>query len=256
VVKFLKKIRHYFSQFLFDPVIVLYKLRALPDFISNFRKYRKANKVQSFRPHLSDMYFTTYEKHMPAGVMRGHYFFQDIWAAQKVYDKRPFEHVDVASRIDGFIAHIVPFTKVKYVDIRKMDSTIANLSFVEGSLISLPFEDNSIRSLSCLHVIEHIGLGRYGDPIDPEGYIKAAKELSRVLAPGGTLFLGTPVGKEKVCYDAHRIFAVSTILEAFKELTLTEFSLIDDSGTGIIHSAKFDLADKCEYGCGLFEFKK
>lgn len=214
------------------------------------------NLTGRFRPSWKDLYFTTYEKHMPAGNMRGHYFFQDIWAAAKIYQKLPGEHVDVASRIDGFIAHILPFVQVKYVDIRKMESALTNLSFVEGSILSLPFADDSVNSLSCLHVIEHIGLGRYGDPIDPEGYQKAAAELVRVLKPGGSFYLGTPVGKEKICFDAHRIFSVNTLLNLFKELDLVEFSLISDKGDGIIENAGFELASQCNYGCGLFEFTK
>ena len=193
---------------------------------------------------------------MPAGIMQGHYFFQDIWAAEKVFQKKPQLHIDIASRIDGFVAHLLPFCKVEYVDIRKMDSTLSNLVFKEGSILQLPYPDNSVTSLSCLHVIEHIGLGRYGDPIDPEGFAKAAAELVRVLAPGGYLYFGTPIGEEKLYFDAHRVFAVETILQLFQGLVLEEFSLINDRAREIIPNASYADANNCKYGCGLFAFTK
>ncbi len=193
---------------------------------------------------------------MPAGIMQGHYFFQDIWAAEKVFQKKPQLHIDIASRIDGFVAHLLPFCKVEYVDIRKMDSTLSNLVFKEGSILQLPYPDNSVTSLSCLHVIEHIGLGRYGDPIDPEGFAKAAAELVRVLAPGGHLYFGTPIGEEKLYFDAHRVFAVETILQLFQGLVLEEFSLINDRAREIIPNASYADANNCKYGCGLFAFTK
>jgi SAM-dependent methyltransferase len=120
----------------------------------------------------------------------------------------------------------------------------------------MPFKDGSIASLSSLHVIEHVGLGRYGDPVDPAGYLKAAAELSRVLAPGGRLLLSTPIGHERTCFDAHRVFDPQTVIQAFGNLALIEFSLIDDEGRRIIADATFDHARRCEYGCGLFVFQK
>jgi len=219
-----------FSYLFFDPYFLINKWRALPVFIKNIYIYNKDAKKNKFQIDFSNLYCVTYEKFESAGIMKGHYFFQDIWAASRVYENKPSLHIDIASRIDGFIAHIIPFTKVKYVDIREIESTLKNLEFVKGSIVDLPFEENSILSLSCLHVIEHIGLGRYGDKIDVFGYEKAAKELSRVLAPGGNLYLGTPIGQERLCFDAHRVFSVKTILEIFSNLDLLEFSVIDDKG--------------------------
>jgi SAM-dependent methyltransferase len=164
--------------------------------------------------------------------------------------------VDVASRLDGFVAHLLPFCHVTYVDLRPLTGTAPGLTFQQGSILDLPFAENSIISLSCLHVIEHVGLGRYGDPLMPDGYSVAAAELARVLKPGGTLYLGTPVGREHLCFDAHRVFDPLTIVECFSGLELVEFSLIDDAGFSVIPNAPFELARACNYGCGLFKFVK
>ena len=107
-----------------------------------------------------------------------------------------------------------------------------------------------------MHVIEHVGLGRYGDEIQPDGYICAARELARVLAPDGMLYIGTPVGVEKLRFDAHRIFDPQTVVNSFPTLRLLEFSLIDDAADKIWVDASFDKARRCKYGCGLFLFKK
>jgi len=256
IIQLLLRGRNLFSNFFFDPWEMLMKWRAIPVFVKNIFEYTANRKSNVPAIRFSNLFFTTYEKYMPGGTVGGHYFLQDVWAAKKVYQSGCKHHVDIGSRIDGFVAHLLPFCIVEYVDIRPIESPFPELIFKEGSILSLPHQDNSVASLSCLHVIEHIGLGRYGDPIDPEGHIKAAKELSRVLKPGGSLYLGTPVGKETVCFDAHRIFFVETILELFSELQLESFDFITDQGNLIEFDYPKQEANKARYGCGLFVFKK
>jgi SAM-dependent methyltransferase len=191
-----------------------------------------------------------------AGAASGHYFWQDLWAAKYLFDNRRTHHVTIGSRIDGFVTHAIPFCNVTYVDIRPLSAIVEGLEYRPGSLLNLPFEDDSIQSMSSLHVIEHVGLGRYGDPVQADGHLQAAGELKRVLAPGGELLIGTPVGIERVCFDAHRIFDPQTVVSMFSPLGLVEFSLIDDQGDRIIRHQSFEVARKCKYGCGLFIFSK
>jgi SAM-dependent methyltransferase len=256
IISILLRCKNLFSNFFFDPWEMLMKWRAIPVFVKNIFEYNANRKSNVPAIRFSNIFFTTYEKYMPGGTVGGHYFLQDVWAAKKIYQSGCKHHVDIGSRIDGFVAHLLPFCTVEYVDIRPIESPFPELVFKEGSILSLPYQDNSVASLSCLHVIEHIGLGRYGDPIDPEGHIKAAQELSRVLKPGGRLYLGTPVGKETVCFDAHRIFFVETILELFSELQLESFDFITDQGNLIEFDYPKQEANKARYGCGLFVFKK
>jgi len=123
--------------------------------------------------------------------------------------------------------------------------------------VQLPFEDNSVSSLSCLHVIEHVGLGRYGDPIEPGAWLKGLAELSRVLSPAGQLLLGTPCGRRRLQFNAHRVFDPGDIIQALPSLCLEEFSLIPDEGsTSWVENADPRAVSHLEYACGLFRLTK
>lgn len=183
-----------------------------------------------------------------------HYFYQDIWCAKKIFSSKTPHHVDVGS-LHTFIGFLTTFTKITFVDIRPLEASLKNFESKKGSILSLPFDDNSIQSISCLHVAEHIGLGRYGDPLDPFGTQKAARELIRVLAPGGNLYFSLPVGKPRICFNAHRIHSPEKILEYFNQLNLIEFSGIDDHTNFRENIDLSDLKD-CDYACGLFWFTK
>lgn len=252
----LKKCYFLLSNNLFDPLEWAYKLKALPFFMLNALKYVNLNSNKLFRIRFGDIWYRSHDRFSAAGTAAGHYFYQDLWAADYLNKRGIQNHVDVGSRVDGFIAHILQFCTVTYVDIRPLSFHWEGFVFKQGTITDLPFENDVVTSLSCLHVIEHIGLGRYGDTVAPEAYIDAAKELTRVLAPGGILLLGTPVGRERLCFDAHRIFDPQSITDAFSELQLVGFSLIDDKGQEIIRDASFDRARQCSYGCGLFIFAK
>ncbi|MFA5754591.1 MAG: DUF268 domain-containing protein [Patescibacteria group bacterium] len=120
----------------------------------------------------------------------------------------------------------------------------------------LPFSDNSVASLSCMHTVEHIGLGRYGDKIDPRGDLKAMAELARVLAPGGNLLLAVPVGQPRICFNAHRIYSFEQIVSSFPTLALREFTLISEKEKTMIRPADPKLVKVERYGCGCFWFVK
>jgi len=53
---------------------------------------------------------------------------------------------------------------------------------------------------------EHDGLGRYGDPIDPEGDLKAMNKMKTIIKKNGLLFLSVPTGKDLLVWNAHRIY--------------------------------------------------
>jgi hypothetical protein len=238
-----------------DPLEISKRLKGLPHFFRNLKKYRSLHTGNRFPLSLRNIYYASFDRFQSSGDTSGHYFWQDLWAARCLFDNGVKNHVDIGSRVDGFVGHILPFSKVTYVDIRPMVPQIENLTFVQGSIQSLPFKTESVQSLSCLHVLEHIGLGRYGDIVDPQGYIQASHELVRVLAKRGKLLIGVPIGKERLCFDAHRVFTVPLVLNMFRPLGLISFSLVNDRGQ-YIQNASIEKASKCDYGCGLFELHK
>jgi len=98
-------------------------------------------------------------------------------------------------------------------------------------------------------------LGRYGDPLDPEGTKKAARELARVLAGGGRLYFALPVGRPRVCFNAHRVHSPEAIREFFCDLELVEFSGVHDDGR-FVEKTELTEFKQSDYACGMFVFRK
>lgn len=186
-----------------------------------------------------------------------HYIYHPAWAARVIAQTRPSLHVDISSTLH-FCTLVSAFVPVKFLDFRPADLRLSDLSSEAGDLMQLPFADGSVRSLSCMHVVEHVGLGRYGDPLDPEGDLKAMRELSRVVAPGGTLLFVVPVGEPRIMFNAHRIYAYRQVISYFAGLELREFALVPDDPQdgGLIREATEEMADAQSYGCGCFWFVK
>jgi hypothetical protein len=221
-------------------------------FVLDYIKYKHtSNEIVNFK----DLWPMLDDKGSSSQTGGGQYFYQDNWALNKIYRSKVEEHFDIGSRIDGFTSQCSVFTKVNFVDFRHIDYGIDNLKCIEGDILNLPFETNSIKSLSCLHVIEHIGLGRYGDPVNIDGSILSMKEIQRVLAKEGDLYVGIPIGKERVMFNAHRIFNPKTIITTFCELQMIEFCAVDDNGIFIKRPNLNDF-DNSFYALGLFHFKK
>jgi SAM-dependent methyltransferase len=224
-------------------------------YIKNILTYCKINNTE-FKFKMTEAYPCLFDRFEDAGTLTKHYFLQDIWAAQKVYKLESKLHFDIGSRLDGFIAHCLVFTKVTLLDIRPLNHKVDNLNFIQTNCMKMDdIETGTIHSLSCLHAIEHFGLGRYGDPINPLGHIIAINEIKRVTAPEGNLIISVPIGIERLNFDAHRVFNPEKFINLFSGFELIEFSAIDDHDL-FIKNANIKLSSKYEYGCGLFHFKK
>jgi SAM-dependent methyltransferase len=223
--------------------------RALMRYLSDRGVYRRLPNAEPLRwrdafPQLGDRLTTS--------PFDRHYFFQDVWAAHHVAALAPGRHVDVGSRVD-YVGFLTTICDVAFVDIRPLTAQLDRLESIEGSVLDMPFADRSVQSLSCLHVAEHIGLGRYGDPLDPLGTRKAAAELRRVLMPGGQLLFSLPVGRPRVCFNAHRIHDPHDVLEMFEGLRLAEFSGVGDDGI-FRRDQELGELDHARYACGMFRF--
>ena len=238
-----------------SPVIDLDRLVTAPRgytrFLADLRRYRK------LAPHaeieLADLYPQIHDR-TAATAFDSHYFHQDVWAARLIAEAAPDEHVDVGSRVD-YVGFLTSITNVTFVDIRPLEVDIEGLTPIAGSILDLPFAAGSLKSISSLHVAEHVGLGRYGDPLNPEGTREAAAELQRVVAPGGQLLFSLPVGRPRTCFNAHRIHAPDGVLGMFPELELVEFAGVDDAGRFRRHRQLEELATQ-NYACGLFRLTR
>jgi SAM-dependent methyltransferase len=238
------------AQAFIDPLRVL-GLARLPRYLRQLATYRAGERRLTVR--LRDTYPC-----LADGVRQTpfdpHYFFQGAWLARELAAARPARHVDVGSSV-LMVSTVSALVPTVFVDYRPLEVELPGLECIAGDVCRLPFADGSVASLSCLHVIEHVGLGRYGDPLDPEGSAKAARELARVLAPGGCLYLSAPVGRARVCFNAHRVFDPRALPELFAGLRVASFGFVDDAGD--FHRDREPAAAVAnEYGCGMYVLVK
>lgn len=247
----------------FDLKRTAYAVRKFPSFLADYRRFRSnLGSLVEFWPTEAS-FPCLHDAGDAGGTASGHYFHQDLHVAQRIFNLKPERHIDVGSRVDGFVAHVASFRKIEVLDIRPIrQSSIPGIQFKQADLMQLPQDlQSSSDSVSCLHALEHFGLGRYGDPIDPAGYVKGFENLKSMLKCGGCLHLSVPVGKQRIEFNAHRIFDPSTILSmAGSDLSCQMFSFVDDKGD--IHRdvgtsvETLNTVRELRYGCGIFEFRR
>lgn len=187
-----------------------------------------------------------------------HYVFHCAWAARVLARTRPVEHTDISSSL-YFVSGVSAFVPIRFLDYRPTNLGLSGLREQAVDIRQLPFASESVQSLSCMHVVEHIGLGRYGDPIDYDGDLIACAELKRVIAPGGRLLFVVPLAAQpRIAFNAHRIYALDQVMGMFDELRLEEFCLIPDreEDGGLVASPSEELLARQRYGCGCFLFRK
>lgn len=225
-------------------------------YVGEYISFEKmGGKITGIFPLLSDY-------NAPAGTVDGHYFHQDLLVASFISKASPLRHIDIGSRFDGFISHVASFRKIEVMDVRHLpDSGHENISFLRMDLMSKnDVPENIADSISCLHAIEHFGLGRYGDSIDPEGYIKGFNNILKMIKPGGILYISFPIGKEnQILFNAHRIFHHLDIFNwAYNKnsIELIRFDYVDDSGRLFQNVNLNTINNDLNYGCGIYTFKK
>lgn len=232
------------------------RLVLLPLVILDYRRFKILDKEHRFAMNSKDIYPCVKDKTISTGFDR-HYVYHTAWAARKVREINPKFHTDISSSL-YFSSIVSAFVPVKFYDYRPPNLELNSLLVKKADILSLPFGDNSVSSLSCMHTVEHIGLGRYGDAINPDGDIQACKELSRVLAVDGCLVFAVPIGKPKIEFNAHRIYSYEQVLSLFPDLKLIEFSIITDTVEqgDFIENADSQLVQSQNYACGCFLFRK
>ena len=224
-------------------------------FIFEWQQFRHAGGEAG----VLDWYPCLYDRTAATNI-DAHYFYQALWAFRAILKRNVHSHVDIGSQVN-FVGLLTTVTCVTFLDIRPLVLAIPNYGGLAASLNALPFRDGTVHSLSSLHVIEHIGLGRYGDPVDPQGSLKAAREIVRVLAPGGRAYISVPIGRPRVQFNGQRVFSVASIFKLLQGLDLIEMAMVDASGM-FRDDVKPELVDISEdghgsdFGLGLFCFQK
>jgi len=211
----LKQIRQYIS-----------KRKQFQNFRSEFWQFRAASDPARFDVEWNDRYPCLDDRTSSTYFYR-HYVYHTAWAARVLAKTKPAQHVDTGSYLH-FATLVSAFVPVRFFDYRPAQVVLPGLETGFADLLALPFDDGSVPSLSCMHVVEHVGLRPYGDPLDPNGDLKAILELKRVLASGGTLLFVVPIGRPRVMFNAHRIYSFRQVRELLSGRLLRQFALIPD----------------------------
>lgn len=225
---------------------------------SQFQAYAELAKGKDLRFELNwDDRWVCLGDDRPKTNFDRHYLYHMAWAARKIADRMPTEHHDFSSHLH-FASMVSAFVPTTLYEFRPPDLAIDRLKTDAADLTQLSMADDSLASVSTMHVVEHLGLGRYGDPIRPDADLVAMAELKRVLKPGGDLYFVVPVGKPRIAFNSCRIYSYEQIIESFAGLSLQSFALIEDDVVGgpLINDADPVLVAKQAYACGCFHFVK
>ena len=264
MLPFLKRIYKISVFYGFDPkrLVSAFKKKRDKSFLSELAEIkRQQGSDTSFQWGNTSPIFT--EKTEEGGTMKGAYFHQDLYAARLIYEANPQKHLDVGSRVDGFVAHVASFRPVEIIDIRPITSQVKNISFRQADLMNLP-EDliNYCDSISSLHAIEHFGLGRYGDPIDYYGHLKGINNITKILKKGGVFYFSVPMGStQRIEFNEQRVFSLDYLIRILTpDYTIKSFAYVNDKGD-LVENAELTEENiqssfSCWYGCAIFTLIK
>jgi hypothetical protein len=257
----IKRIKNILLFWGFDPRVFLYNIIGLPGYFIEYGIFKRKS-----RPYpeisLGKIYPVLGDKDKPGGHLTDHYFYQDLLVAHRIFINNPVKHIDIGSRIDGFVAHVASFREIEVFDIRPLKNRIPNVKFVQADFMKPDYElIDYTDSISSLHALEHFGLGRYGDSLDPLGHLKGIDSISKLLRIGGKFYFSSPIGPLRTEFNAHRVFSILYLLGIFKEKYIIDrFSYIDDNKIlhedAVFNSENIQSNFGCKFGCGIFEMTK
>jgi Caenorhabditis protein of unknown function, DUF268 len=246
-----------------DPIRTYQTLRHSPRYLADYAELRRQRPKQDAEFGFGVAYPCLEEAQAADAEARSHYFHQDLLVASRIFVAQPHHHIDVGSRFDGFVAHVASFREITVLDIRPMKQKIRNVDFIQADLMKdVPARlVESCDSLSCLHALEHFGLGRYGDAVRWDGYRVGLYNMLTMLQPGGKLYLSVPIGPQRIEFNAHRVFSLGHLLHLFSgRLRVDRFSFVNDDGdlheNVVLDRERVDRNCGCSYGCGIFEMTK
>lgn len=168
------------------------------------------------------------------GEASGYFFQQNQIVAELIYEARPAHHVDVGSRIDLLVAKLALFCPVEVIDYRPINTTARNISYRQADIMrAQPELEDYTNSLSSVDALECFGLGRYGEPLDPDGHRKGFRTLARMVRLGGRFYFAVPISsRQRFEFNAHRIFSLPYLVEMVGAhgFDIESFHYVDDAG--------------------------
>jgi hypothetical protein len=237
--------------------------KGMPSLLKNYYEIRRQAKQHGMVFPFGNFYPCIEDKNQKSGTTSGHSFHQDLLVATKIFINKPDKHVDIGSRIDGFVAHVASFRDIEVFDIRDMTEQIRNVHFKRLDIMN---RANALHdycdSVSCLHALEHFGLGRYGDRVDYSGHLLGWDNIYKMLKKGGKCYFSVPIGAQRIEFNAHRVFSLDYIMRNMigSRYKIDSFSYVNDKGD-LVRDALLDERSvknsfSLNYGCGIFELSK
>ena len=237
-------------------------VKNFPSYLSDYKELKKQMQDSNDFQRII-IYPILHEKNVESGVMKGNYFHQDLLVARKIFENNPERHLDIGSRIDGFVAHVASFRKIDIMDIRPQNSVVKNMTFYQSDLTQFTEDFKACSdSISSLHAIEHFGLGRYGDRIDLNGHVKALNNIHLMLKPKGRFYFSVPIGDQRIEFNGQRVFSLTYLISILSgNFTIDNFNYVDEKGNlfenAILTPQSIETNFNCNYyGCGIFELTK
>jgi hypothetical protein len=237
-------------------------LKGMPTFLREYGEIRRQAGLCGNPFPFGKLRPCLQERDMESGVLTEHYFYQDLYVARKVFQNNPIRHVDIGSRIDGFVAHVASFREIEVLDVRDLHLNLPGIRFTRADLSLKEFSlTDYCDSLSCLHALEHFGLGRYGDPMNYNGHLIGWENMFRMVKKGGKFYFSVPIGNHRIEFNAHRVFSIAYLLGLMeKRYDIDSFAYINDKQEFITDAVLDEAAIRenfgCRYGCGIFEMTR
>jgi len=121
------------------------------------------------------------------------------------------------------------YTRKKYEQSDMLEWVHVN-DFLDNSIENSEIEqfDNAVTFSS----IEHAGLGRYGDPLNPNGDFDAVRQVHCMLKPGGLFFLGLPTTQQEkgfIDFNAHRYYGFKRLELLFEGWVKLDETLVQNN---------------------------
>lgn len=263
-----KILYHFLLELGVDPLRIVFSiprffryLTSILFFISLFLASRPRGKFVPF-----SLYPCIHDAGDESGSASGHYFYQDLIVSNLIFNHKPSVHFDIGSRVDGFISHLLSFQQSIVIgDVRHLKPFHPLVSFHPFDLLkSIPSDQREkYDSISCLHVIEHIGLGRYGDTLCFDGPSIALGNLVSLMSVDAKLYVSHPCGPTRIEFNAHWVFSALDFYHLLYKagLAIEKCFFIDDDGACDLHEYSsideiISVASGSYYGCLVWVCKK